>query len=299
MTLLLSLAWTSLRIGRRAWYSVSGRNPIVRGRHAPSLKEEWRAVRGLSVTRGQPFQTGSDAKGRTLWNTWMGEMWMPSGTAGHTVAMLASEMRANIYGLSGREKVLIDCGANVGFFSRYAFLRGAERVVAFEPSPGNADCLRKNLAKELADGRLQIIDKGVWSHDTTLSFNSENALNPGGHHVSETQQGNIQIQVTSIDRLQADVDLHRLDYIKMDVEGAELHALQGAIQTIRALRPRLCVATEHTPDLFANALAVIQQIQEIDGGYDYVCTESHGYESPSRGHVLTPYSVLFEPAQLD
>jgi len=41
---------------------------------------------------------------------------------------------------------------------------------------------------------------------------------------------------------------------------------------------------------------VIRQIQEIDGGYDYVCTESHGYESPSRGRVLTPYSVRFEPA---
>jgi len=43
----------------------------------------------------------------------------------------------------------------------------------------------------------------------------------------------------------------------MDVEGAEVRALQGAEHTIRSLRARLCVATEHTEDLFANALAVI------------------------------------------
>lgn len=295
MTPLLSVAWTSLRVGRRAWYTLSGRNPIVRGRHAPALKEEWSAVRGLSIGGGQPAQIGSDAEGRALWSTWMGDMWVPPGTAGHTVAMLASEMRANIYALTGREKVLLDCGANVGFFSRYAFLRGAERVVAFEPSPGNAACLRKNLAQELADGRMLIIDKGVWNEDAVLSFDSGNAQNPGGHHISETQQGNIQIQVTSIDRVRADLNLDRLNYIKMDVEGAELRALQGALQTIRALHPRLCVATEHTDDLYANAVAVIQQIREIDGGYDYVCTESHGYESPSKGRVLTPYSIRFEP----
>jgi len=61
---------------------------------------------------------------------------------------------------------------------------------------------------------LQIIEKGVWSHDTVYRL-TRKCAHPGGHHVSEAQEGNIQIQVTSIDGLRADVDLDRLDYIKM------------------------------------------------------------------------------------
>jgi FkbM family methyltransferase len=270
---------------------------VVRGSHAPAFSDEWRAVNGLrEAFRIRPIQIGSDEEGRVLWKTSIGDMWLPPGAGEDYVALLTAEMRANIYALSGRDKIILDCGANVGFFSRYAFLRGAERVIAFEPSPGNAACLRKNLAAEMAEGRFTLIEKGIWDREAVLSFSTQNAGNPGSHHLSNDNQGDIQVPVTAIDSVVDELRVKMIDYIKMDVEGAEVRGLSGAARTIRNMRPRLCIATEHTDDLYANALAVIESMKKTEGSYGYVCTESHGYKSPSQGHVLTPYSVLFESA---
>ncbi|MDP9170414.1 MAG: hypothetical protein M3N54_07345, partial [Acidobacteriota bacterium] len=79
-----------------------------------------------------------------------------------------------------------------------------------------------------------------------------------------------------------------------DIEGAEIRAVAGARQTILRDRPQICVAAEHTDDLFANAKAVIDSIQAVNSAYEYVCTESHPYKSPGHGLVLTPYSLLFQ-----
>jgi FkbM family methyltransferase len=288
------LAWMMFRVARRALYSVAGKNPVVRGPHAPTISEEWKSVRGLkNAQRVRPALIDTDSGGLCLWNTPLGDMWLPPGAAEDYVGMLSGEMQANVYSLIESDKILLDCGANVGFFSRYAFLRGARKVIAFEPSPGNAACLRKNFAPEIAAGRFVLVEKGVWDADAILSFSNSNTVNPGSHHLSEDGQGDLQVPVTSIDRVMEALGLTQLDYIKMDVEGAEVRALKGAERTIRSFRPRLCVATEHTDDLFANALAVIDLIQKMDTSYGYVCTESHGYQSPSHGRVLTPYSVLF------
>ena len=79
----------------------------------------------------------------------------------------------------------------------------------------------------------------------------------------------------------------------MDIEGSELRAIAGGKKTMREYTPTCSIATEHTDDLFANAAAVIDAMKAIDSRYHYVCTEAHGYVSPSRGDVLTPYALLF------
>jgi len=68
---------------------------------------------------------------------------------------------------------------------------------------------------------------------------------------------------------------------------------EGAGEVIGRFHLRLCVATEHTSDLFANTVAVIDAVKEIDDRYHYVCTEAHLWPSPSRGSVLTPFNLLF------
>ena len=129
--------------------------------------------------------------------------------------------------------------------------------------------------------------------ETVLRFSVANVRNPGGHHIVESGPNTIQVPVTSIDRVSDELRLSRVDYIKMDVEGAEVKALEGAAEVIGRFHPRLCVATEHTSDLFANTVAVIDAVKEIDDRYHYVCTEAHLWPSPSRGSVLTPFNLLF------
>lgn len=55
----------------------------------------------------------------------------------------------------------------------------------------------------------------------------------------------MKIRTLSIDGLVEREQLKRLDFIKMDIEGAELAALKGAEQSIRRFRPKLAISVYH------------------------------------------------------
>jgi FkbM family methyltransferase len=299
MNMLQCIAWLGYRRFRLLKYSLLGRNPLNRKDSVLPLRDEWASVKGLlKANQKRPTFTETDAEERCRWETSAGAFWMPRGSKADFIGMLAAEIDSNVYTIDGIEplgpaSVVLDCGANVGFFSRHALKAGAGKVVAFEPSPETAFCLRRNLAPELASGRAIVVEKGLWDSETELSFSAAVKVNPGSHHVVEGSTGDTVISVTTIDRAVEELGLSQVNYIKMDIEGSELRALRGAQNTIRRHRPVCSIATEHTDDLFANAEAVIQAMRAIDSHYRYICTEAHAYVSPSRGKVLTPYAMLF------
>ena len=54
--------------------------------------------------------------------------------------------------------------------------------------------------------------------------------------------------ITTIDDYVTSSGLEKLDFIKMDIEGAERGALQGAVNTIKIMRPKLSISVYHHPD---------------------------------------------------
>jgi FkbM family methyltransferase len=291
VALVRAAVWFVYRYLRRMAFTLAGRNPLATSGHVLPAAEEWASVQGLvGALEVVPVVLSKDDQG-IRWRTYMGEIVTPPAAGADYVGRLTAEMPSSVYALTRQEKVILDAGANIGLFSLYALSTGTASVIAFEPSPGNAKCLLTNLDAYLQAGRVQLVPKGVWSHATTLRFSTRNTNNPGGHHIAE--DGEIEVSVTSIDEVVEELGVSHLDYIKMDVEGAEVKALDGARKTIARFRPRLCVATEHTDDLYENAAAVITKMKDF--GYDYTCTETHPYRSPSKGLILTPFCVLFRP----
>jgi hypothetical protein len=59
--------------------------------------------------------------------------------------------------------------------------------------------------------------------------------------------GSIQVPLTTIDKLVAELKLERVDTIKMDIEGAETNALTGARATLGKYHPRMSIASYHLP----------------------------------------------------
>jgi FkbM family methyltransferase len=297
MLFIQSVVWVAYRRLRVLWYSLIGKNRLCHGPNALGLKEEWDSVRGLLKARMSPLKIiESDSEGRNKWSTPVGDYWAPAGSNAHFVGMLTQEMLSNVYYLVNEQtidssSVVLDCGANVGFFSRLALDKGARLVVAFEPSPETARCLRRNLASEITEGRAVVIEKGLWDSETTLSFSSNLKDNPGAHHVVEGAGGDTEISVTTIDTVVDQLALATVDYIKMDIEGSELRALRGGARTIFTHKPVCSIATEHTEDLFTNTEQVIKAMDSYN--YRYICTEVHGYNSPSMGRTLTPFTLLF------
>jgi FkbM family methyltransferase len=188
------------------------------------------------------------------WTTPWGVFWSPPETS---VPFLIAEQKMRIYGDGPRRvqpgDVVLDAGANIGTFTREALLAGASKVVAIEPSERNVECLKRNFAKEIAEGRVVVYPKGVWHQDEVLEFNvyensALDSLVMKERTESTSKPTVVKVPVTTVDRIVAELGLERVDFIKMDIEGAERNALRGAAQTIGKMRPRMAVATENLED---------------------------------------------------
>jgi FkbM family methyltransferase len=210
-----------------------------------------------------------DLKDKDLerWQTPHGVFWAPLKTS---VPYLLSEQLTRFYGDGERRvrkgDIVIDCGANIGTFVWEALSAGASLVVAVEPSERNVECLRRNYAREIEQGRVIVYPKGVWDKDDTLTFNvyENSALDSivmESRDEEDKKPRKISIPVTTVDKIVAELKLDRVDFIKMDIEGAERNALEGSRATIQRFRPRMSIATENLPDDPEVVKAVVERLQ--------------------------------------
>jgi FkbM family methyltransferase len=177
--------------------------------------------------------------------------------------------------------VVLDAGACEGFFVRYALERGA-RVLAVEPWSAMADCLERTFAPEIARGEVHVArvllgpEPGASELIVDLDFPFGAAVDSARQirrEVTET------VPMTTIDALVAASPFGRVDFLKMDIEGAEALALAGASATLRQFHPRLSVTTYHHPDDWRR---IARQVRGSAPDYrlwlkGMVCYETGGY----------------------
>lgn len=182
----------------------------------------------------------------SLWSTPAGEYWMPTASGDGLIYDLGEQNR-NIYGTRIRPgDIVLDAGANVGVFTRKALWAGASKVVAIEPGPENLECLRRNFASEIADGRVILYPKGVWNKDDVLKLRIDPKDSAEDSFVRPIENAQlIDIALTTIDKIVQELRLPRVDFIKMDIEGAEQKAIVGAKDTIVKFRPRMALCIYH------------------------------------------------------
>jgi FkbM family methyltransferase len=192
-----------------------------------------------------------DSEGFQLVQTPLGKYWEPVVDGSGVVAQLA-ELRAKY---DRRDKVgvqpgdvVLDCGANVGTHTKAALDAGASIVVAIEPAPASVLCLRRNLAREIAAGRVIVREEGVWDRQEVRRLRLHSRAAENSFVRSEGAEEGPLVPLTTIDNLVTELRLGRVDFIKMDIEGAERRALQGAAATIARFRPRMEISVDHLPD---------------------------------------------------
>ncbi len=187
------------------------------------------------------------------WHTPAGDYWIPSGSESTLQYSLAEQARM-IYGTGEQAvkegDVVFDCGANIGQFTRIALRAGAKRVIAIEPAPENLECYRRNFSGDIESGKILLVPKGVWDKEDMLTLNVDPKNSGADSFVlkSKGSEGKIQVALTTIDKIVADYTLDEVNFIRLDVEGAEAKALAGAVQTIKRWKPRISVAAYHEPE---------------------------------------------------
>jgi FkbM family methyltransferase len=231
------------------------------------------------------------------WLTPFGKFWIPKRQLSReSLFEMLAERQVNIYGGAKkgvrRGDVVIDCGANVGTFVAEALDAGASKIVACEPSPGNAECVRRNFEEELSANRVVLYPKGLWNETTTLRL-SLGSSPAGDSFVRESTHG-MDLPVTTIDALVSELALDRVDFVKMDIEGAERNALQGGRATIRRFIPRLAVSAYHLPD---DPKVLKNEVKAASGRYEPQCDH---VRLKARGVLhsrIAPLIYFFQPAE--
>lgn len=112
--------------------------------------------------------------------------------------------------------------------------------IFFEPSIVNLEKLKKRTT----DNRIYYRNEGLWDKATTMFFSGGTSE---GESIFESkpEENNetVSINVTAIDLVP---ECAHATFIKMDIEGSEINALQGAINTITRNRPKLAICIYHS-----------------------------------------------------
>lgn len=168
---------------------------------------------------------------------------------------------------AGPGDIIIDAGGAWGdtalYFSNLAGKDG--RVYTFELDEKNLELFRENMNHNPdLKNSITLVNKALWSESgKSLNFNS---LGPASK-VSEKESSPDQpsIESVSIDDFIAAHEA-KVDFIKMDIEGAELPALKGAEETLKRHKPKLAISLYHSYHDFAE---IPKYLDSLNLGYKF------------------------------
>lgn len=130
------------------------------------------------------------------------------------------------------------------------------QICCWEPDEYNTMKLKKTLsdiAERHTNFSYDIVKKAAWKENTELLFNS------GLDYASKiTDDGNEKIQTTSIDEVAKNWG-GKITFIKMDIEGAEPEALEGARETITHNHPTMAICIYHTDEQMIGLIEYIHR----------------------------------------
>lgn len=157
-----------------------------------------------------------------------------------------------------------DIGSNVGFYTLLASQLVGEQgsVYAFEPVPRNIFFLKKHLQINKVKN-VRVIGKAVTTNESTVQFSLGSDCSSG----FVSKDGSISVDSVSLDKF-IEQGNPLPDLIKMDIEGGEYLALQGAENILKKSKPIIFLAT-HGKQVHLNCIDFLQSI-------DYKIYSLHG-----------------------
>jgi len=163
---------------------------------------------------------------------------------------------------------VIDAGGCYGDTALYFSIKAgpAGKVFSFEFLPDSIAIFRRNMElNPQASARVKLVEHPIWSVSGESLF--VEACGPGTHVKATSDDPNaVRVSTLTIDDLFREQVLERIDFIKMDIEGAELQALKGAERTLIGCKPKLAIALYHRIDDFWE---IPQYLDSLKLGYRF------------------------------
>lgn len=169
--------------------------------------------------------------------------------------------------------VVLDIGAHIGIIAvPLAKKVGANgKVYAFEPTPTTVSILKetirinniKNISVQpyaLANTKGKLI---FYTSDNKVD-NSNSLID---NHRLDRKENKIEVEVNTLDDFKVSSNISKIDFIKIDVEGAELRVLKGAAKTIGQDKPKMVLSMH--PASIKNSGDSAEEIWNFLNGYGY------------------------------
>ena len=168
---------------------------------------------------------------------------------------------------------VFDLGANIGYYT-YLFSRLVGKkgeVIAFEPVPDTFQALFRNTEK-CSNLKLHNFAVGNSRKEGNVFYDPEDL---GKSNLLSKATNSVRVaktQIVPLDEYCKANNLGRLDFVKCDIEGYELHAMKGMRETLGKFLPKISIEVT-LPD--KERLALIELLREI--GYDVFRKIECGY----------------------
>jgi FkbM family methyltransferase len=176
--------------------------------------------------------------------------------------------------------VVFDIGAHMGIFSFFLAQQVGPtgKVFSFEPAPLTYKMLQHTIAYNhlgniIESNQMAMADKEgeltfyIYSNSKISSGNSLSPLNPAGSHRGIT------VKTVTLDDFFDSKALNRLNFIKIDAEGAELDILKGGKKTIQKYKP--CITLEVHPRILTPAAETMRELYQTISSYGYHVKENN------------------------
>jgi len=176
--------------------------------------------------------------------------------------------RPQVYIGAQEGEVVLDGGGCYGdtalYFANKVGTEGA--VHTFEFIPDNIKIFKTNVELNPDfSSQIKLVRRPLWSSSNVEVYYKSNG--PGSKVEFEKFEGFDDIVKTiSIDDYIEENSLNKLDFIKLDIEGAELQALKGATNTIKEFKPKLAIALYHDVKDFYE---IPKFLDELNLGYKF------------------------------
>jgi FkbM family methyltransferase len=134
------------------------------------------------------------------------------------------------------DEVFLDVGANIGKYS-LGLARQFEKVISIEANPATFKILEEGIRMNKLSN-VTAVNIAAWDSDKEIIFYNGEV---SGYHsaIFNHGMGSIKVPARRLDRLLTDLKIQRLDWVKVDIEGAELEALRGLGYFIDKFRPKI------------------------------------------------------------
>lgn len=165
--------------------------------------------------------------------------------------------------------VMIQAGGNCGFILN-TFVEHFDYIYTFEPDPINFYCLNQNITQKNVIKLQSCLGNNNKPVNVQQLIRPDRPNDTGGVHIA----GDGYIPSIKID----DLNLTNCNLIQLDIEGYELNALLGGIETIKKYKPVLCIEFcekwlnryNSTSDKILELLKEINYIQVSEYGADKI-----------------------------